>query len=305
MSFKYQAQRISPNHYVLPRCGSMRVEAHAFLSDELYEASEETVWSQIANGASYEGVTGAYLMPDCHTGYGVPVGSVVVTDDTIIQGGSGYDISCGVIYMKADLRAKSVRSRHRREKWVEEVEKRVATGVGSQRPSLMKRLSSRQVDEVLRYGAKALGVREALCERQYIPVPDDLDLREVEKAYSNLAVSIGHTTTRRQTSLLLTVIALWKVFARRLKRCSTPIWKCITKSVTTWFSKRLWCYLTGLTRRGSSTVRALLGPSQPDTRTLLGLHGRRLGIHASSRVRCTRERLSCSPRMVRTSPHAL
>ena len=83
----------------------MKVEAHAFLSEALYEASEEQVWQQIANGASYEGVTGAYLMPDTHTGYGVPVGSVIVTDDTIIQGGSGYDISCGVLYMRAELTA--------------------------------------------------------------------------------------------------------------------------------------------------------------------------------------------------------
>jgi len=78
MSFKYQAQQVGKNHYVLPKCGSMKVEAHAFLSPELYAASEENVWQQIASGASYEGVIGAYLMPDCHLGYGVPVGGVVV-----------------------------------------------------------------------------------------------------------------------------------------------------------------------------------------------------------------------------------
>jgi RNA-splicing ligase RtcB len=49
------------------------------------------MWAQIMNAASYEGVTGAYLMPDAHSGFGVPVGCVVVTDDTIIQAGSGYD----------------------------------------------------------------------------------------------------------------------------------------------------------------------------------------------------------------------
>lgn len=40
------------------------MEAHAFLSEALYEGSEEKVWQQIASGASYEGVVGAYLMPD-------------------------------------------------------------------------------------------------------------------------------------------------------------------------------------------------------------------------------------------------
>jgi tRNA-splicing ligase RtcB (3'-phosphate/5'-hydroxy nucleic acid ligase) len=94
MSFKYIVEQVSPNHYVLPKVGSMKVEAHAFLSEALYAASEEDMWKQIANGASYEGVIGAYLMPDCHSGYGIPVGSVIVTEDTLIQAGSGYDISC-------------------------------------------------------------------------------------------------------------------------------------------------------------------------------------------------------------------
>jgi len=135
MSLKYAVQKLSENHYVLPKVGDMKVEAHAFLSEALYDASEEQVWKQIASGASYEGVIGAYLMPDTHTGYGVPVGSVLVTEGTIIQGGSGYDISCGVLYMKADLTAGGVRSRHARERWVAEVERRVATGKGRHRPA--------------------------------------------------------------------------------------------------------------------------------------------------------------------------
>src|SRR5580700_8800908 len=191
MSFKYAAQKVSDNHYVLPKVGSMKVEAHAFLSEALYEGSEGQVWQQIASGASYEGVTGAYLMPDTHTGYGVPVGSVLVTEGTIIQGGSGYDISCGVLYMKAELTAGSVRSKHARERWVAEVERRIATGKGRHRPDRMPTFSSKKADEILRYGAKALGVRADLCERQYIPVPDDLDLRTIEKAYSSVVPQLG------------------------------------------------------------------------------------------------------------------
>jgi hypothetical protein len=43
--------------------GGMRTDVHAFFSEELYNSSEEAVWSQIVNGASYEGVLAAYLMP--------------------------------------------------------------------------------------------------------------------------------------------------------------------------------------------------------------------------------------------------
>ena len=83
------------------------------------------MWDQLRNAASYEGVIGAYAMPDCHVGFGIPVGCVVVTEDTVIQAGSGYDISCGVVYLKTNLTAKNVRGWYQRERWVREVEKRM------------------------------------------------------------------------------------------------------------------------------------------------------------------------------------
>ncbi len=191
MSLKHTAQKITDNHYVLPKIGTMKVEAHAFLSEALYQASEEPVWEQIAHGASFEGVIGAYLMPDTHVGYGVPVGSVIVTEDTIIQGGSGYDISCGILYMKAALTAGAVRSKHHRESWVHEVERRIATGKGHHRPDLMPAFSRRQADDFLRFGAKALGVSADLCERQYIPVPDDVDLTKIARAHGAVIAQLG------------------------------------------------------------------------------------------------------------------
>jgi len=191
MSLKYAVTKVSDNHYVLPKVGTMKVEAHAFLSESLFTASEEEVWKQIYNGASYEGVIGAYLMPDTHTGYGVPVGSVIVTDDVIIQGGSGYDISCGVLYMKADLNAGAVKSKEKRRRWVEEVERRIATGKGHKRPELAAKFTQSKGDEILRYGAKALGVSADLCERQYIPVTDGLNLKKVEKAYNSVLHQLG------------------------------------------------------------------------------------------------------------------
>jgi tRNA-splicing ligase RtcB len=116
---------------------------------------------------------------------------VIVTDGTVIQAGSGYDISCGVLYLKANLNAGSVKGKYARERWVAEVEKRVATGVGSQRPKLMPEFDRSKVDSVLIYGAKALGIDASLCERQYIPVPENLDVRMIEKAYSRAQGQLG------------------------------------------------------------------------------------------------------------------
>ena len=191
MSFKYIAQKVGDSHYVLPKVGKMRVEAHVFFSEVLYEASEEPFWRQLHDAASYEGVTGVYGMPDGSPGFGVPTGCVVVTDGVIIQAGSGYDISCGMVCLKVNLSANSVRSFHKRETWVQEVERRISTGRGSGRAELMPAFSHKKANELLRYGAKALGVNKNLCERQYIPIPEDTDLTIIRKAYEKVVNQLG------------------------------------------------------------------------------------------------------------------
>jgi tRNA-splicing ligase RtcB len=192
MALKALVERISGNHYVLPRTAGMNVDVHAFLSEPLFERSEEALWQQAMNGASYAGVIGAYLMPDAHSGYGVPVGSVIVTDSTLIQAASGYDISCGVLYLRATgLTAEHVADWELRQRWIKEVERRVATGVGSHRPKLARKVSSGLVDDVLRFGAKAIAVDAAVCERQYIPVPEHVDLHRISRAYEKAAPQLA------------------------------------------------------------------------------------------------------------------
>ena len=192
MSLKYAVEKLSANHYVLPRVGQMKVDAHAFFSETLYERSEESMWTQLSAAASYEGVIGAYLMPDAHVGYGVPVGCVVVTDSTIIQAGSGYDISCGVVYVKVPgLSAEDVADWDRRAAWIREVEARVATGVGSKRAARARRISATKADQILRYGAKAIGVDADVCERQFIEVAQDADLKSIDRAYQKVVPQLG------------------------------------------------------------------------------------------------------------------
>ena len=100
MSYSQEVRKLSDTHYVLPKVGDMRVDVHAFLSEALFAQTDEALWRQTAEAASYPGIVGFYLMPDTHLGYGIPVGGVAVTEDTIIQAGSGYDISCGVVYLR-------------------------------------------------------------------------------------------------------------------------------------------------------------------------------------------------------------
>lgn len=192
MSLKYSATRVSPNHYVLEKRGAMRCDVHAYLSGPLYEASDEALWQQACQSAASPGAIGMYLMPDCHIGYGIPVGGVLVTEDVIVQAGSGYDISCGVVYLEVPgLSAADVADRRQRKRWIREIERRVATGLGSHRPDLAPGVDTRKVPEILRYGAKAIGVPAEVCERQYIPISDDIDPSSIERAYKVAPAQLG------------------------------------------------------------------------------------------------------------------
>lgn len=191
MSFKYQVDKVSDNHYVLPKTKDMKTDIHAFLSEKLYEMSEEAMWNQAVEAASNEGVIGFYLQPDCHLGYGIPVGGVVVTEDVIIQSGSGYDISCGVGMIKLPLKAEDVAPLEKRRQLINEIERRIATGIGSHQPDLMKKFSFKQTNELLRYGSKPLGIKEEFCERQYIPIDKDIDFSKIEKAYNKTTGQLG------------------------------------------------------------------------------------------------------------------
>lgn len=193
MSFLQQVQKVSDAHYVLPKIGDMRTDVHASLSDTLFEQTNEALWSQAARAAAYPGMIGLYLMPDTHIGYGIPVGGVAVTEDVIIQAGSGYDISCGVVYLHVpDLHASNVADWDKRRAWIDDVELRIATGIGSHRPKHMPRLNESKVEEILRYGAKAIGVHANVCERQYIPVDEThLDSERIGRARDKASPQLG------------------------------------------------------------------------------------------------------------------
>jgi len=192
MSFKYQAVKHTDNHYVLPKVANMKCDVHAFLSEKLYNLSEENVWLQASNAASYPGVTDVFLLPDTHGGFGVPIGSVVITEDTIIQAANGYDISCGISYIRfPKLFASDIASWDKRVKLIKEIERRLTFGIGSARSEMARSFSTKDVEGILRYGAQYLGIDANLCERQYIPIPEDLDLNKIEKAYVKAGVQLG------------------------------------------------------------------------------------------------------------------
>jgi tRNA-splicing ligase RtcB (3'-phosphate/5'-hydroxy nucleic acid ligase) len=180
MSWTQRLEKVAEGHYVLAKTKTMRVEAHLFLSDKLLWGAgpespglEEAVFDQVVNAASFPGVTRVAVTPDCHVGYGVPIGTVVETEGVLLPTAAGYDIGCGMVQLRTTLTAEDVADKAKRRQWIDEVTQRIAVGVGASRVRKQRRIDSRTFAEVVRHGAKALGRRGAVTERDFLPVEDD------------------------------------------------------------------------------------------------------------------------------------
>ena len=61
------------------------------------ENVEENAMSQIVNLANLPfAFRHIAIMPDCHSGYGMPIGGVLATKGVIIPNAVGVDIGCGM-----------------------------------------------------------------------------------------------------------------------------------------------------------------------------------------------------------------
>lgn len=99
----------TPYRYLIPQQGAMRVPGIVCASKTLLPAATgDRSLEQVANVATLPGIVEAsYAMPDMHWGYGFPIGGVAATDPArggvVSPGGVGFDISCGVRLLAADL----------------------------------------------------------------------------------------------------------------------------------------------------------------------------------------------------------
>src|SRR5687768_6456071 len=176
MSWKQTIEKVAEAHWVLPRAKEMNCDAHLFLSDTLLFGPDggggvgEDVFAQLVNACSFPGAKRVVLTPDCHIGYGVPIGTAIQTDGVLLPTAAGYDIGCGMVQLKTTLTSEDVADPAKRRKWIEEVVKRIGIGVGQ---GSVRSVPGKRINEVLRHGAQALGRRDDVTERAYLPVEDD------------------------------------------------------------------------------------------------------------------------------------
>ncbi|MER7474428.1 RtcB family protein [Micromonospora sp. NPDC000018] len=189
----------SPYRFRIDRHDPMRVPGVVFASRSLLpDAGADKSLEQVANVATLPGIVGAsYAMPDVHWGYGFPIGGVAATDvahgGVVSPGGVGFDISCGVRLLAADIDRDGLRPRL----------DALMDGLGEATPRGMGKgavwhLSSRsELDGVLRGGSRyaverGFGVERDLqrCE-DYGAVGDANPAEVSERAIERGARQVG------------------------------------------------------------------------------------------------------------------
>ncbi len=94
------------------------------------ERVEQGALEQAAHLANHPRIVGhVALMPDCHIGYGMPIGGVVACDNAIIPNAVGVDIGCGMCAVQTSFPAEEI-SRTQLRQCLDKVEQRVPLGEG-------------------------------------------------------------------------------------------------------------------------------------------------------------------------------
>jgi len=91
----------------------MRVPGRVYLDDKSIKTVEKGALDQVANVACLPGIQKFSIgLPDIHFGYGFSIGGVAAFSTrtgVISPGGVGFDINCGVRFLKTNLTESEVK----------------------------------------------------------------------------------------------------------------------------------------------------------------------------------------------------
>lgn len=71
------------------------------------------------------------LMPDCHVGYGMPIGGVIACENAVIPNAVGVDIGCGMVAVETDCPAERLKAMKDRRAVLDIVKEMVPVGEGT------------------------------------------------------------------------------------------------------------------------------------------------------------------------------
>lgn len=143
----------------------MRVPGRIYASEKLLEhILKDRALDQVVNVAFLPGIVNySMAMPDMHWGYGFPIGGVAATDPkrggVISPGGVGFDINCGVRFIRSHFKEEEIRPVLR--ELVKTLFDDVPSGMGSKGGLSLTR---NELKQVLKKGSSFALEREAATE---------------------------------------------------------------------------------------------------------------------------------------------
>jgi tRNA-splicing ligase RtcB len=169
-------------YYTLHTGDTGEVPVRLFLTPGLLANLEDILYQQIVNATRFPGVRLVVMTPDAHFGYGVPVGSVILTDldhGAIAMGPVGFDIGCGMMSARSTVPADAA-TYEKRLDFNRAVMRRVEMGVGGKRKEhRLGTITEEEFQRLVRGGAEYYVQRygatfdRSRAERHRIPVDDD------------------------------------------------------------------------------------------------------------------------------------
>ena len=179
MSWKERLSLMPPGYYRWCDEQTNGVEVRLFLTPQLLSDAEEILAGQIVNATTFPGVRLVVITPDCHHGYGVPVGCVLVTEaqnGAVAMGPVGYDIGCGMMAASSTVPADEATADNKMA-FNREIMRRIAMGAGG-RSNALRDLTTMQFEHLIRGGAEyyidhyGAAVDRSKAERDRLPVDD-------------------------------------------------------------------------------------------------------------------------------------
>jgi tRNA-splicing ligase RtcB len=134
----------------------MRVPARIYADEKMLEQIfKDKSLEQLVNLATIPGIEKySIVMPDCHEGYGSPIGGVFATrvkDGVISPGAVGYDENCGIRLLKSDVPVDEIKNKL--DNLATEIQKTVPSGLGK---GHRLKLSIENLEKILEGGAQEL-----------------------------------------------------------------------------------------------------------------------------------------------------
>lgn len=135
-------------------------------TERIRDGFDANALKQALNARTAPGVTDLVLNPDAHSGYGAPVGCVLVSPSHVYPGPVGVDIKCSMSLLQLDLPAPAVVDRRVRRALIDAIGERTPTGPGRGQRSVKK---GRIVDRNNGMLAVTEGASQPVCEALGIP----------------------------------------------------------------------------------------------------------------------------------------